>query len=472
MGNEVCYCKPCRTHGQVVAASGDAEVSQIFDDASPFAMQVSSESDGVVHMAKFISTSTLSNASDAGLPPPFSKEKAPERQSLQKRRSLSLPNISTGFRSTASGVMIEKMKVLECTKQGRPISPGKTDKDPDSKTSIEQNQSSKIRQKRRMSDAMINHLAAPLPGAFADRPTLFFFDWDDTLCPTLWIREKLGWNLAELNKWDDKRMYDYEYSIPRWFQIALPDDPRFNNYMSRLQDAALRAIKVAQKFGVVVIVTNSIPGWVERTVKRWFPKFQPYLLGHGSVPSIPVFHAQEYYREHQISKGKHLPFIGRREILWKRDAMVHAMRSAHTLYRLQDVDGLSSRFSSWLPNFKLFRDVFSIGDSDIDMKAVDFAMSTLQAEHHGMEAPASGGPTQPYTKKVKLLDCPHVTELAVQLDTLADLLPELVPSREHSRVECRTGCDIASLPKSKVFRHCKKRQEPWNMDLSLSPRSA
>ena len=41
-----------------------------------------------------------------------------------------------------------------------------------------------------------------LPAAFPHRRTVIFFDWDDTLCPTTWIRSLLKETLADYKDWE------------------------------------------------------------------------------------------------------------------------------------------------------------------------------------------------------------------------------------------------------------------------------
>merc|ERR1712151_206027 len=67
----------------------------------------------------------------------------------------------------------------------------------------------------------------PLPGAFPTRRTLIFFDWDDTLCPTSWIRRLLTEHLAETAEWAmDNKDVDFEWRdpVPEWYGNPLPDD--------------------------------------------------------------------------------------------------------------------------------------------------------------------------------------------------------------------------------------------------------
>eukprot|EP00419_Tripos_fusus_P000681 CAMPEP_0172686770 /NCGR_PEP_ID=MMETSP1074-20121228/21176_1 /TAXON_ID=2916 /ORGANISM="Ceratium fusus, Strain PA161109" /LENGTH=71 /DNA_ID=CAMNT_0013506125 /DNA_START=1 /DNA_END=213 /DNA_ORIENTATION=+ len=70
--------------------------------------------------------------------------------------------------------------------------------------------------------------------------------------------------------------------VPQWFRHQLPDEPRLHDLMRNLQHKVIEVIEVAQQFGVVCIITNSLPGWVDMTIKKWLPELRQYIFGQGA----------------------------------------------------------------------------------------------------------------------------------------------------------------------------------------------
>jgi len=182
----------------------------------------------------------------------------------------------------------------------------------------------------------------PLPGAFSNSRTLIFFDWDDTLCPTSWIRGILKDHMADQWEWafgDDTVDMDWQYSIPAWFGQPLPDLPHVKDAICNLQDAVISVINKAQTLGVVCIVTNAYDGWVDKTTRKWLPKLKQYILGHGARPPITVLYGQQEYRRSPASSSRLDWVDDLGELMWwKKVAMVNALERIDDLYR---VDGMS-----------------------------------------------------------------------------------------------------------------------------------
>eukprot|EP00928_Gymnodinium_smaydae_P018518 TRINITY_DN17046_c0_g2_i1.p1 TRINITY_DN17046_c0_g2~~TRINITY_DN17046_c0_g2_i1.p1 ORF type:complete len:938 (-),score=149.15 TRINITY_DN17046_c0_g2_i1:81-2894(-) len=209
-----------------------------------------------------------------------------------------------------------------------------------------------------------------LPAAFANQRTVIFFDWDDTLCPTTWIRSLLKDSLADLEAWEE-----WYRETPRWFNHPLPDVPAVWDQISELQDAVIRLINVAQAFGVVCIVTNAVQGWVDKTINKWLPKLQPYINGHGARPPIRVLYGQTVYRRdvHSSSSAGQLRDLGWIDELgectwWKRTAFNMAVDGHEELYRLKrDHDAPLS----WtqVHGSRRVDTIVSLGDSEAEMQA-------------------------------------------------------------------------------------------------------
>jgi hypothetical protein len=106
---------------------------------------------------------------------------------------------------------------------------------------------------------------------------LFILDWDDTIMPTYELKNK-------------------EFSIPdRSTEIAL------NIYGCCVK----RSLEMMKQAGQVVIVTNSLSGWVEKSCQLFLPLVWPL------VEDIPVAYArtdQTATDVHQLSKAKFVVF--------------------------------------------------------------------------------------------------------------------------------------------------------------------
>eukprot|EP00927_Polykrikos_kofoidii_P082466 TRINITY_DN8208_c0_g2_i1.p1 TRINITY_DN8208_c0_g2~~TRINITY_DN8208_c0_g2_i1.p1 ORF type:complete len:1026 (+),score=124.44 TRINITY_DN8208_c0_g2_i1:87-3164(+) len=326
-----------------------------------------------------------------------------------------------------------------------------------------------------------------LPGAFPTRRTLIVFDWDDTLCPTSWIRRLLKEHIADITDWKkgDQEWRDEE---PDWFWQPLPDDPRVRDSILRLQRAVIDVITVAQSLGLVLIVTNSMNGWVGKTIKKWLPKLAPTFFGHGTLcPPIQVLYGQqEYQRPRADSSASQLGWVDDLGELmwWKKVAMSTALERIDNFYRVAPVPQspsslvVASRSSSsssssssngnpmdakvggadsgetlenvpWQADYntKNLVNLISIGDNDAEIQSATLAALLNRAElRSGCETinhrrrPLSAPPCsrmtgRPWIKTLKLYESPSVDQIVEQLDVLTKSLPQLVAAREHLQLD-------------------------------------
>jgi len=300
----------------------------------------------------------------------------------------------------------------------------------------------------------------PLPGSFPNRRTVFIFDWDDTLCPTSWIRSVLKEHIADLQEWAPEVSHeeDWRDAIPGWFSHPLPDEHDFHRWMDDLMRAVIDVINVAQAFGVVCIVTNAIPGWVEKTIKKWLPQLTQYIYGHGARPPIKVIYGQRAYRR-PTGAAAELSWVNDLGpyVWWKKAAMTQALDAVDELYR---VGGPSKRKTEdVLPSLPLWANgdckrianLISIGDDEAEMQASELAARSYDDRrtarrgekpqiHHESNTGGVACPSHwPWVKLVKLKECPHVKQLIAQLEELAELIPQVVTLRSHTRVEMDRG---------------------------------
>jgi len=313
------------------------------------------------------------------------------------------------------------------------------------------------------------------PGAFPHQRTVFFFDWDDTLCPTTWIRSVLKGLIDDRLEWDTKAvetMVDWRDMIPQWFRHKLPDDEFFRDTMKELQRKAINVIRLAQQYGVVCIVTNSLPGWVDMTIKKWLPALTPHIHGHGlECPPIKVLYSQQV----QLRAPGDVPWVPEWDefALMKRDAMSLALHDVAELYRMADeIDEMSSLpRPSWCSSSGARRvsNIVSVGNDEAEMMGAELAAfgygnwrrcprkgETQEPPQSPSHRP-SGTPEQPprwrsprafsahrsdrhlppgpRLTRVKYTDCPHVHHLTAHLEETAELLPYLAGVSDHTRID-------------------------------------
>jgi hypothetical protein len=87
--------------------------------------------------------------------------------------------------------------------------------------------------------------------------TLIIFDWDDTLCPSYWVKQV---GLTQLGP----------DGIPVLYEEYRP-------LLRELMEVAEASLSAAERAGKVVIVTNAETGWIELSCKRWLPDLLPVL---------------------------------------------------------------------------------------------------------------------------------------------------------------------------------------------------
>jgi len=115
---------------------------------------------------------------------------------------------------------------------------------------------------------------------FKPDQTIIIFDWDDTLCPSSWIRA----NKHHLS----------------FFKPA-PNTEYFQRPLRELQREGEALLKFALKLGKVVIVTNAVHPWVETYCRNCLPSLLPF------VNSLPIIYARSVYETHCCEPAKQVP---------------------------------------------------------------------------------------------------------------------------------------------------------------------
>eukprot|EP00928_Gymnodinium_smaydae_P018043 TRINITY_DN16873_c0_g2_i1.p1 TRINITY_DN16873_c0_g2~~TRINITY_DN16873_c0_g2_i1.p1 ORF type:complete len:497 (+),score=66.10 TRINITY_DN16873_c0_g2_i1:141-1493(+) len=89
--------------------------------------------------------------------------------------------------------------------------------------------------------------------------TVIIFDWDDTILPTSWLER-----VQALNGNGQLR-------------------PKLQQAMTSLCQVAAQTLDLASALGVVIIITNSVPGWVDQSCRHFMPSILERMRG------VPVF---------------------------------------------------------------------------------------------------------------------------------------------------------------------------------------
>eukprot|EP00747_Dinoflagellata_sp_TGD_P089887 gnl/TRDRNA2_/TRDRNA2_164488_c0_seq1.p1 gnl/TRDRNA2_/TRDRNA2_164488_c0~~gnl/TRDRNA2_/TRDRNA2_164488_c0_seq1.p1 ORF type:complete len:326 (-),score=50.87 gnl/TRDRNA2_/TRDRNA2_164488_c0_seq1:24-1001(-) len=234
--------------------------------------------------------------------------------------------------------------------------------------------------------------------------TIILFDWDDTLCPSTWIRD----NRPTLS----------------FFKPA-PDDEKYQKPLRELQTQVHAVLDLALKMGKVIIVTNAMEPWVETSCRHFLPDLMPL------VAQIPVIYARSIFdmntcegaKAKGAGRGTALPGmytstglnkltssngINSRLAQQQNDEM--APQRWKELAFKQEITGFYSRYSN-----QSWKNVISIGDSIFERDAVRRVV---------MARPNVKKTCR--TKTAKLLDEPEIDELIAQVRVIHDALGLMV----------------------------------------------
>ena len=192
---------------------------------------------------------------------------------------------------------------------------------------------------------------------FSTEGTLLIFDWDDTLLCTGWLRSR-GYSLKD----------------------NMPPTQEMLDACEKLAKVAWDLLTSAIQLGRVIIITNAMNQWVEKSCALFMPRLLPIISG------IPIISAQARYRHFS-----HLP------VVWKEKAFFDevVVRIA-----LRPHDG---RFN-----------VISIGDGIPEQEAM---RSFSRAGYYLA--------VDTLTKSIKLMDCPDPDILISQLEHVTASLDSL-----------------------------------------------
>mmetsp|Transcript_65988 Transcript_65988/g.144743 ORF Transcript_65988/g.144743 Transcript_65988/m.144743 type:complete len:324 (+) Transcript_65988:52-1023(+) len=233
---------------------------------------------------------------------------------------------------------------------------------------------------------------------FRPEQTIILFDWDDTLCPSNWIRE----NRPALS-----------------FFKPCPPEEKYQRPLRELQKHVEATLQLAMKMGKVIIVTNAMEPWVETSCRNFLPALVPI------VSQIQVIYARSVFDTMTCdaakvpgAPGRALPRLYAANGMNKLGTAGRAPQQIDEMAPQrwkeiafeQEISGFYSRYAhqSW-------KNVISIGDSIFERDAVRRVVINRPTANRKCR-----------TKTAKLLDEPEIDELVAQVKVVHDALGLMV----------------------------------------------
>merc|ERR1719311_1550888 len=175
---------------------------------------------------------------------------------------------------------------------------------------------------------------------------MIVFDWDDTLCPSHWIRS----NRPALH-----------YFHP------CPNNPKYKKPLLELSEVVCNVLRLAAEIGNIVIITNAQVNWVETSARNFMPSVSPLLQ---QLNCHIVYARAAFEMDLSGNSPKHKPKINFEYNYnanipqqWKNEAFMTEMTRFYSKYQAQ----------SW-------KNVISIGDQCCERDAVRGALAPGRGE--------------------------------------------------------------------------------------------
>lgn len=243
---------------------------------------------------------------------------------------------------------------------------------------------------------------------FKPEQTIILLDWDDTLCPSTWIRGNRG-------------ALSFFKPAPQIDKYQLP--------LRKLEANCEALLRSAMKLGTVIIVTNAMEPWVETSSRHFLPGLLPL------VHELPVIYARSVYETQACDPANASGEARRaapgmydangqnrlsnvRQVIGQRFDEAEPQRWKELVFE-QEISGFYSRYSqqSW-------KNVLSIGDSIFERDAVRNVV---------LQRPTPGRKCR--TKTLKLFDNPGIEELIEQVRLVHEGLAAMVQHDGELNIE-------------------------------------
>ena len=225
---------------------------------------------------------------------------------------------------------------------------------------------------------------------FHPKQSIVIFDWDDTLCPSHWIR---------INR-----------PALQYFQPC-PNDPRFKVPLENLSDQVIKVLRASCAIAKTIILTNAQVTWVEVSCKNFMPRVWPVIQELG----IDIVYARQSV-EQDIAVCKELDYNYNANApqLWKERAMK---------------DNISRFYSQYL--HQSWKNIVSIGDQICEANACRIVAMARPTEKKKCR-----------TKTVKLIEEPSVENLVAENQVIIQWLSGLVQFDGELAVDLSNDDDV------------------------------
>lgn len=231
---------------------------------------------------------------------------------------------------------------------------------------------------------------------FADpSQCIIIFDWDDTLFPTTYVRDdlELNWRV----KMKDQR-------------LDIREKTKITNKLDRCAKRVLELMRLASRYGKMVLVTLARSPWVNDSCNNFYPAVGRLIRDMN----VPIVYAQEgmqvEYNKRDMKSTEEI------EEFWskvKGKAIARELESFYSQYEGQ----------SW-------KNIISIGDSDFERLGTQLAtkdyMTQAGIKVDGQTVEVDNHVYKVRTKTFKMIDQPTVEELTLQVTMLHKWLPLMV----------------------------------------------
>eukprot|EP00929_Paragymnodinium_shiwhaense_P099099 TRINITY_DN6065_c0_g1_i3.p1 TRINITY_DN6065_c0_g1~~TRINITY_DN6065_c0_g1_i3.p1 ORF type:complete len:301 (+),score=48.05 TRINITY_DN6065_c0_g1_i3:343-1245(+) len=255
--------------------------------------------------------------------------------------------------------------------------------------------------------------------------TIILLDWDDTLCPSNWIKK----NRPILS-----------------FFKPCPADKHFQVPLKELEDEVEKVLQLAMTLGQVVIVTNAMEPWVEVSCKNFLPRLMPL------VSRIPTIYARSVYESFGVDRRRGtagynndqsaMPGMfaadGRDKLGMTTPLALLPQKWKEVVFE-QEIRSFYSRYSeqSW-------KNVISIGDSFFERDALRQVVLTCCPNKHMHKICR--------TKTAKLLEEPAIEELTAQVRIIHDSLYLMVHHDGNLDIEIdQEDLNLETTLEDKIF---------------------
>ena len=211
-----------------------------------------------------------------------------------------------------------------------------------------------------------NHLKNTNKRVNKQHNSLIIFDWDDTLLCTSYLSPN-----GVFSSEDDEDIH-----------------PKTKEKLLILDNTVYELLSQALTLGDTYIVTNSEPGWVEFSAKRFYPKSETLLK------KIKIVSARGEYEKKFPGNNKQ----------WKIQAFLEMLKLVDT---------------------NLVANLICLGDSTIEMEAAHILASKF---------------TQAFIKTVKFKEVPRPNELNKQLRIVVDQFSKIYNSVKNLTIRVEKKC--------------------------------